>query len=429
MLEAILGAAAPSIAAVLERALEERTLTAAEVVPLFDVVGRDLLALQQVADTLRHQQVGDAVTYVVNRNINFTNVCVKTCHFCAFSRELRSEQGYLLPIDEIVTRARQAYEVGATEVCLQAGLLPTADGGLYGEILGAVRDALPTLHLHALSPEEVRYGSLRAKVPVREFLASMKEAGLGSLPGTSAEILDDRIRDRISPGRITTAQWIEVVTTAHSLGIPTTSTMMFGHVESAQDRANHMALLRSIQEDTGGFTEFVPLSFVHAESPLFVRRHLEGRSDVSAGPTGNDIVRLYAIARLMLGASIRNIQASWVKEGARMSQRLLDWGVNDLGGTLINESISTSAGASHGQLMRPSDLRRLIDGAGRSARQRTTLYGDVADSGATTDLLDSVDEAGAQAFGSYAELVANDQFRYTFDAEAVRRNTKHAGQS
>jgi len=422
VLNTLVAAASPPVASALTRALEGREVTVDEAVTLSAASGRDLTALLATADELRRQQVGDAVTYVVNRNINFTNVCVKTCHFCAFSRELRSEQGYLLPVEEITRRAVQARDLGATEVCLQAGLLPTARGELYGEVLAAVKQAAPELHLHALSPEEVKYGAQRAKKPVAEFLAEMKAAGLGSLPGTSAEILDDRIRNRISPGRITTEQWIEVITSAHALGIPTTSTMMFGHVETALDRARHLELLRSIQKDTGGFTEFVPLSFVHAESPLFVKRHLDGQSEVAAGPTGNDIVRLYAIARLMLGATFTNIQASWVKEGLRLAQRLLDCGVNDLGGTLINESISTAAGALNGQLVRPSTLRRVIRDAGREPMQRTTTYGRVPAELTAEARLDAVDDAAAaEMFGSYDGLVDDERFRYTFDAKSVQR--------
>jgi FO synthase subunit 2 len=271
-IEGCLAAVRPEIRRVLERALEGHEISVADAVLLDGARGRDLFALCLTADELRRRQAGDRVSYVVNRNINFTNVCVKSCKFCAFSRDLRSEQGYLLDMEEVVRRATQARDYGATEVCLQAGLLPEAQGRLYVEVCRAVKQAVPELHIHAFSPEEVKYGAALSRVSIREYLAELQEVGLGSLPGTSAEILDDRIRNRISPGRITTAQWIEVITTAHALGIPTTATMMFGHVENAEDRARHLALLRSIQKDTGGFTEFVPLSFVHAEAPLFVRQ-------------------------------------------------------------------------------------------------------------------------------------------------------------
>ncbi len=400
----------PAVRRALSRALEGRELTVEEALPLTDATGRDLHALCLTADAMRARQVGEHVTYVVNRNINFTNVCVKACRFCAFSRDLRSEQGYFIETEEVVRRALQAREYGATEVCLQAGLIPRTKGKMYAEILRAIRAAAPDLHLHAFSPEEVRYGAQLQKRSVRDFLTELKEAGLDSLPGTSAEVLDDRIRHRISPGRITTADWIDVVHTAHTLGIPTTCTLMFGHVETALDRLRHLDLLRSIQRETGGFTEFVPLSFVHAEAPLFAKD-----PDVSAGPTGNDVLRLYAIARLMLGPTIRNIQASWVKEGLRVSQWLLACGVNDVGGTLINESISTAAGAQHGQLVSPSTLRRVVRDAGRIPAQRDTRYAHLQvfddPSQDPSEPLDGVADPDS-VFGSYVALVEDPRFRF-----------------
>ena len=404
-------AVSDDVRAILDAALEGRSLTVEGATRLFDVTGSDLIALCDAADTLRREQVGDTVTYVVNRNVNFTNVCIKSCRFCAFSRELRSEQGYLLDADEVVRRVVEARAYGATEVCLQAGLAPTARGRLYIDLLDKVKAAVPDIHLHAYSPEEVKYGAGLARMSVRDYLAALKQAGLGSLPGTSAEILDTQLRDRISPGRITVDEWTDVITTAHELGIPTSSTMMFGHVETARHRARHMDLLRRIQRRTGGFTEFVPLSFVHAEAPMFLRDEVAG---VQEGPTGNDVVRLYAIARLMLGESFRNIQASWVKEGLRMSAWLLQCGVNDLGGTLINESISTSAGAQHGQLVRPRTLRRLIRDAGRTPAERNTRYDILRHFGADdepTEPLDAVDNAD-EIFGTYAALTRNERFRY-----------------
>ncbi len=401
------------VRAALDAALEGRELEVEAALPLMSATGADLHALCLTADHLRRAQAGDAVTYVVNRNINFTNVCVKACHFCAFSRDLRSEQGYFLDTEEVVRRAVQAAEYGATEVCIQAGLVPRTRGRLYAELCRAIKAAAPDLHLHAFSPEEIRYGAHLRKLSVREFLIELKEAGLGSLPGTSAEILDDRVRDRIAPGRLSTADWIDVVKTAHGLGIPTTSTLMFGHVESAEDRLRHLALLRSIQKETGGFTEFVPLSFVHEEAPLFARQQ-----GVSAGPTGNDVVRLYAVSRLMLGAAFRNIQASWVKEGLRVAQRLLDCGVNDLGGTLINESISTTAGSRNGQLTSPSTLRRIIRDAGRVPAERATGYevlrrfDDPADD--PVEPLDSLEDPDAE-FGSYVALIEEPRFRYSLE--------------
>lgn len=398
--------------ALLDGCLEGRTLSVEGATHLFSVTGPDLAALCEAADILRQEQVGDTVTYVVNRNVNFTNVCIKTCRFCAFSRELRSEQGYLLDADEVVRRVSEAREYGATEVCLQAGLAPNAGGRLYIELLEKVKRAVPDIHVHAYSPEEVKYGAGLARMSIRDYLAALRDAGLGSLPGTSAEILDTQLRDTISPGRITVDEWTQVITTAHELGIPTSSTMMFGHVETAAHRARHMDTLRRIQRRTGGFTEFVPLSFVHAEAPMFLKDEVPG---VQEGPTGNDVVRLYAIARLMLGADLKNIQASWVKEGLRMSAWLLQCGVNDLGGTLINESISTSAGAQHGQLVRPRTLRRLIRDAGRLPAERNTRYETLRTFGEDdepVEPLDAVEDAD-QTFGTYAALTADDRFRYT----------------
>ncbi|MFO0692736.1 MAG: 5-amino-6-(D-ribitylamino)uracil--L-tyrosine 4-hydroxyphenyl transferase CofH [Polyangiales bacterium] len=409
----VLGALSPGVARILEGALEGREVSWEDGAVLSTVHGLELHALCLVADHLRRAQAGDVVTYVVNRNVNFTNVCVKTCRFCAFARGIRSEQGYYLPIDEVVRRVVEARDMGATEVCIQAGLAPTATGRTYVELTRAVKQAAPELHIHAFSPEEVKFGSDLARMPVKEFLAELKEAGLGSLPGTSAEILDDSLRKRIAPTRISSADWIEVITSAHSLGIPTTSTMMFGHVETAAHRTRHLDLLRSIQKETGGFTEFVPLSFVHEESPLFLANEVDG---VRSGPTGQDVIRLYAIARLMLGATFRNIQASWVKEGLRTSQWLLSCGVNDLGGTLMNESISTSAGAQHGQLLRPRDLRRTIRDAGRIPGERSTRYELLrtfsADGAADApEPLDAVTNP-AETFGTYEQLTLDPRFRY-----------------
>jgi 7,8-didemethyl-8-hydroxy-5-deazariboflavin synthase CofH subunit len=399
--------------AVLDRCLDGGEPTVGEGIELCAVNGRELHALLAVADELRRRQAGDEVAYVVNRNINFTNVCVKACRFCAFSRTQRSEEGYFLPVDEIVRRALEAQSVGATEVCLQAGLAPGLDPNFYVELVRALKRAAPELHLHAFSPEEVKYAAELRRQPVRELLAELRDAGLGSLPGTSAEVLDDELRHRIAPGRITTAEWIEVVTSAHALGLPTTSTLMYGHVESDAQRIAHLDRLRVIQKETHGFTEFVPLSFVHQEAPMHVKHYLP---DLRPGPTGNEVARLYAISRLMLGPSLRNIQVSWVKEGIRLAQWLLSCGANDLGGTLINESISTSAGAAHGQLQTPADLRRIIREAGRVPVQRDTryrrlrAYAPLPEAGEEL-ALDRVDDAAAR-FGSYQQLTQDARFRF-----------------
>lgn len=417
-IDALLRAASAPIAATLDRALEGHSLQADETAPLFAATGTDLRALTAAADAVRREVVGDDVSYVVNRNINFTNVCIKTCNFCAFSRNLRSDQGYFLPAGEIIARAQQAVKYGATEVCLQAGLAPSVDGRIYIDLTRTIHEALPDLHLHAYSPEEVKYGAIRSKMSFRDYLVELKAAGLGSLPGTSAEILDDALRDKISPSRIRTGEWVEIIRTAHELGIPTSSTMMFGHVETVEQRVAHMALLRDIQRDTGGFTEFVPLSFVHSEAPLF---NVDNDGQVRPGPSGNDIVRLYAIARLFLGRDIPNLQASWVKEGPRFSQILLDAGVNDLGGTLMNESISTMAGATNGQLLTPASLRRLIRDAGRVPVERNTRYEQLRrfedPALDPSDPLDGVTDIDA-TFGSYATLAADESLRYAWEPSA-----------
>ena len=411
-LSALIGGLAPSTARILDRALAGDDISVEDAVELFDTRGAEFAAVGMVADELRRRTVGDLATYVVNRNINFTNVCIKRCGFCAFSRDFREEEGYFLPVNEIVRRAREAWDYGATEVCIQAGLPPQMEGDLYIRLCEAIKEELPEIHIHGFSPEEVLYGSVRSRCTIREYLEGLRDAGVGSLPGTSAEVLDQELRDRISPGRINVEQWKEVITTAHELGIPTTSTVMFGHVESNLQIARHIALLRDIQKSTGGFTEFVPLSFVNSEAPMFLRGLVD---NVRSGPTGMDVIKVHAIARIMLNNWIPNIQASWVKEGSRMSQLLLAAGVNDLGGTLINESISTSAGAQHGQLMRPSEFRDMIRQAGRIPAERYTTYGlkrvfDRDDE--QVDPLDLVGDNVEEIFGSYQRLVKLDTFRF-----------------
>ncbi len=402
----------PQVAAVLDNALSGADISVDDAVTLFGASGAEYNALVTVADELRRRTAGDVVTYVVNRNINFTNVCIKRCGFCAFSRDFREEEGYFLPAEEIVRRAKEAWDYGATEVCIQAGLPPQMEGDMYIRLCQAIKDELPDMHVHGFSPEEVLYGSIRSKCTIREYLEGLKAAGVGSLPGTSAEVLDQELRDQISPGRINVEQWTEVITTAHELGIPTTSTVMFGYLETPLQLARHMDLLRGIQQQTGGITEFVPLSFVHTEAPMFMKNLVQ---DVRPGPTGMDVVKMHAIARIMLNNWIPNIQASWVKEGARMSQLLLTAGVNDLGGTLINESISTAAGAQHGQLMRPSEFRQIIRQAGRIPAERYTTYGIrrvFGDADEELDPLDLVGDNVEEVFGSYDRLVKLDTFRF-----------------
>ena len=411
-LESLIGTLQPAVAGVLDRALSGEDITVDEAVVLFEATGPEFNALGMVADELRRRTVGDIVTYVVNRNINFTNVCIKRCGFCAFSRDYREEEGYFLPVSEIIRRAGEARDYGATEVCIQAGLPPQMEGDLYIQLCRAIKEDLPDMHIHGFSPEEVLYGSIRSQCTIREYLEGLKDAGVGSLPGTSAEVLDQELRDLISPGRISVQQWVEVIITAHDLGIPTTSTVMFGHVETNQQIARHIALLRDIQRDTGGFTEFVPLSFVNSEAPMFLKGLVE---NVRSGPTGMDVIKVHAIARIMLNNWIPNIQASWVKEGSRMSQLLLTTGVNDLGGTLINESISTAAGAQHGQLMRPSEFRQMIRQAGRVPAERFTTYDLNRVFNETDEELDPLDLVGdnvEEIFGSYNRLVKMEGYRF-----------------
>jgi 5-amino-6-(D-ribitylamino)uracil---L-tyrosine 4-hydroxyphenyl transferase len=418
MIDSLLKNADPVVASVLDKALSAKDISVDEAVELLDSTGLELNLSVMVADELRKRTVGDYATYVVNRNINFTNVCIKQCGFCAFSRDFREEEeGYFLPTEEIVRRAQEAASLGATEVCIQAGLPPKMDGHIYIDICKAVKKELPDIHIHAFSPEEVIYGAVRSETPVPEYLKMLKEAGVGSLPGTAAEILDQSLRDMISPGRISVKDWIRVIKQAHALRIPTTSTIMYGHVETSRHKAEHIDLLRNIQKETHGFTEFVPLSFVHTEAPMYNHKTVHG---IRPGADGNEVVKMHAVARIMLNNHIPNIQVSWVKEGARMSQLLLAAGVNDFGGTLINESISTAAGAQYGQLLRPKEIRQLIRAAGRIPVQRSTTYRTLkvfVDE--NKDPESSLDRIDSSQFGSYQQLIKLDKFRYK-DAKGNR---------
>ena len=410
MLESILRDIDPVISDILNQSLDSKNISIKQAIELLQTTGTEMIMTAMVADNLRRKAVGDNVTFVINRNINFTNVCIKRCGFCAYSRDFRNEESYFLPTEEVVRRAKEAWNLGATEICIQAGLPPKMDGFLYVDICKAIKKELPNIHIHAFSPEEIMYGSYRSGLSVKEYLRMLKESGLGSLPGTAAEILDQDVRDLISPGRITVADWINVITTAHKLKIPTTSTIMYGHVETMEDRAKHLDLLRSIQKQTNGFTEFVPLSFVHKEAPMYNHNLVKG---IAPGPTGQDVIKMHAVSRIMLNNFINNIQVSWVKEGAKMSQLLLEAGVNDFGGTLINESISTSAGSEFGQLMRPKEIRSVIQSAGRIPAQRNSVYGIIKVYDGINDENESLlDSAETTQFGSYHELIKLDKFRY-----------------
>ncbi|MEE9242095.1 MAG: 5-amino-6-(D-ribitylamino)uracil--L-tyrosine 4-hydroxyphenyl transferase CofH [Nitrosopumilaceae archaeon] len=400
----------PVIAKTLDRALSEKEISPGEAENLYNAKGLDFHLVGAVADELRKRRVGDIVTYVINRNINFTNVCIKQCGFCAFSRDFREEDGYFLPKEEIVRRATEAHHFGATEVCIQAGLPPDLDASLYEDICIAIKAKIPDIHIHGFSPEEVLYGASRSELSVKEYLMRLKHAGVDTLPGTAAEILDQKMRDKISPGRISVKDWIDVIKTAHKMGINTTATMMFGHIESPYDRVQHIAKIREIQKETGGFTEFVPLNFIFNEAPMY-KHHLH--DGIRQGASAKDVLLTHAVSRIMLNNYINNIQMSWVKEGQKMSQLLLMWGANDFGGTLINESISTSAGSTQGQLLRPKEIRRLSREINRIPAQRNTTYKILKkfeDGVEYSDELDTVKDTSQ--FGSYFELIKINEFNY-----------------
>ena len=399
----------PIVSDILNNALSEKEISADDGLVLFNTKGIDFHLVGLVADELRKRRVGDTVSYVVNRNINFTNVCIKQCGFCAFSRDFREEEGYFLPTEEIVRRAKEAHQLGATEVCIQAGLPPDMEGDLYENICREIKKEIPDIHIHGFSPEEILYGATRSNISIQEFLKRMKEAGVNTLPGTSAEILDQKLRDKISPGRISVEDWETVIKSAHKIGINTTSTMMFGHVETLEDRAKHIVKLREIQKETGGFTEFVPLNFVHTEAPMYKHKLHKG---IKQGGSGNDVLLTHAVSRIMLNNSINNIQMSWVKEGQKMSQLLLMWGANDFGGTLINESISTSAGSEYGQLLKPKEIRRRVKEIGRVPAERNTHYKILKKFDGEEEVEDRLDNVTDTQFGSYVELIKINKFNY-----------------
>lgn len=330
--------------------------------------GAVLEGLLAVADQLRRETVGDTITYVVNRNINFTNVCFVGCSFCGFGRGPGAADAYSLSFEEVVRRAREAWDRGATEVCIQGGLPRDLDGFFYRDLLRAVKRAIPEMHVHAFSPMEIDYGVLKTGMPLRDYLRMMKDEGLGSIPGTAAEILDDRVRQELSPNKLPASRWVEIITTAHELGIPTTSTMMYGHVEEPADWVRHILLLRAIQKRTGGFTEFVPLGFIHENTRLF--RHGGARP----GAKREEHLRVHALARVLLHGAIQNLQVSWVKLGFEMSLACLQAGANDFSGTLMEESISKAAGATYGEFVSPEEFRAKIRSIGRVPAERTTTY-------------------------------------------------------
>ena len=365
-------AASRTIASLLAAAVAGTELTESAIARLFTVDGSDLRAVLDAADRLRAAVVGDTVTYVVNRNINYTNICTYHCGFCAFSKGRSSRSlrgpGYDLDLEEIARRTAEAAEAGATEVCLQGGIHPSYTGDTYLGIVAAVKAAMPGMHVHAFSPLEIRHGAQTLGLRLEDYLTRLRQAGLSTLPGTAAEILDDEIRAIICPDKLSTAEWLEVMRAAHAVGLKSTATIMFGHVEQPLHWARHLLRIRRLQAETGGFTEFVPLPFVHMEAPIWRK----GRA--RSGPTLREAVLMHAVARLVLHPLIPNVQTSWVKMGPEAAALCLDAGANDLGGTLMNESITRAAGGVNGQMLDKAAIEDLALGIGRPAAQRTTLY-------------------------------------------------------
>jgi 7,8-didemethyl-8-hydroxy-5-deazariboflavin synthase CofH subunit len=366
--EDALRGASPAVGSILEKSLADTDLSFDEGMALSAVDGDDLLALVKVADEIRRRTVGDYITYVVNRNLNFTNVCIVGCAFCGFSRGPNSPDAYFHSTETLVARSAEAVERGATEVCIQGGLPRDLDGHYYVNLLRAIKTRLPELHVHAYSPMEIAYGIEKTGMPLRDYLQMLKEAGLGSVPGTAAEILDDEVRQSLSPNKLKVKQWIEIIRTAHQLGIPSTSTMMYGHTETPEHWVRHLLLLREIQQETGGFTEFVPLGFIHSQTRLFQK------GGARPGSSMREDLVVHALARLMLHGYIRNIQVSWVKLGFQGSLACLEAGANDFSGTLMEESISKSAGANFGEYVSPGEFRAMIRKIGRTPAERTTTY-------------------------------------------------------
>jgi FO synthase len=374
--ERAIARASPAVRPLLDGALAGEELSAAGGEVLLGVTGDDLVALVRTADTVRAADVGDEVTYVVNRNINFTNVCFVNCQFCAFKRQRWESDAYTHGLDVVLGKVDDAIARGATEVCMQGGINPDMPPFTYRDVLVAIKERHPQLHVHAFSPMEIMYGARRTGLAYPEYIGMLRDGGLGSIPGTAAEILDDEVREILSHKKVDVRTWVEIITTAHRLGLPTTSTVMYGHIEAPGHVARHIDLIRSIQKETGGFTEFVPLGFIWENTQLY----RDGR--VTPQPKGLRDLRIYAISRLMLRGWIDNVQTSWVKLGHRLAQLSLRAGCNDFGGTLMEESISREAGADAGEYTSVEEIEALVRGIGRVPVQRNTLYGRVGEDGA-----------------------------------------------
>jgi FO synthase len=367
-LERLLADVSPRIARILDSALDGRELGIEEAELLLGATGADLHALLRAADLARREDRGDDVSFVVNRNINFTNVCYVGCSFCGFSRHKDDADAYDHPMEAMLAKAKDAVARGATELCIQGGIHPNKDHTHYHEILTSLKGVFPELHIHAFSPEEQDFAHRKSGMALAEFQRWLVDAGLGTMPGTAAEILDDSVRQVVSPNKIRKDRWVEIVTSAHGIGLRSTSTLMYGHIESPRHVAEHLGLLREIQKRTGGFTEFVPLGFIHERNILF--NHLGARP----GSSAPEDLRLVAVARLLLRPWITNIQVSWVKMGPKLAQMGLMSGANDFGGTLMEESISRESGSHFGENLPPEDMRRLIREIGRTPVERSTSY-------------------------------------------------------
>jgi FO synthase len=368
MLERLSKSVSPRVADILDHALCGHELSTRDAVALLAAEGPDLHALLQAADLARKEDVGDDISYVVCRNINFTNVCYVGCSFCGFARHADEAQAYDRSDEELLAKCEDAVARGATEVCIQGGIHPQKDHHHYRNILSTIKAAYPDLHIHAYSPEEIDYSHKKSGMGLAEYLGWLVDAGLGTMPGTAAEILDDDIRNILAPNKLKTGRWVEIVRTAHSIGLRSTSTLMYGHIELPEHIANHLGILRRIQKDTGGFTEFVPLGFIHEKNTLY--NHMGAR----AGATMNEDLRMVAVSRLFLRPWITNIQVSWVKMGIKLGQMALCSGANDFGGTLMEEAISRESGADHGENTPPEDFRKYIREIGRTPVERSTIY-------------------------------------------------------
>jgi 7,8-didemethyl-8-hydroxy-5-deazariboflavin synthase CofH subunit len=366
--EKLLGEIDPVVSRILEGALAGNEITGEEALALFQTRERELEALLLTADALRRATVGDRISFVVTRNINFTNICYTGCRFCAFAKRRDDPEAEFLSLDEIATRAEEAWNRGASEVCIQGGLHPDIDASHYRDILVAIKARVPGIHIHAFSPFEIKYGAERSRLSVEDFLGMLREHGLDTIPGTAAEILDVEVRRKLTRNKLSAEEWVAIVKTAHRLGIRSSSTIMYGHVDAPEHWVAHLSLLREMQKETGGLTELVPLGFVHWDAPIFLA------GEARPGPTDVENLRMHAVARILLNRWIPNLQVSWVKLGPSVAQRILSSGANDFGGTLMNESISRAAGSPHGQEITPLEMCRMIREIGRTPVRRNTLY-------------------------------------------------------